>query len=397
MRTSRWPMPVFCALLLATSCVATAAVHAQVAAREAVPVTVPNSEQRIIKSTATGREYLVMVAWPDQPPPENGYRVLYVLDANAQFFTAMDTVRSYLRRTDVGPEIPTLLVGIGYPPGKNIQAERTLDLTPVTHEPRAKAQTGGADAFLEFIERDLKPQIAREYKVDPDRQTLMGHSLAGMFTLRALTLKPEAFESFIGMSSSFWFGGHVLSEEIETFARNRKPGDPPVRVLLVVGEYEEALRPGAWSHDPKGAAKSQADLQRRGQVTRAREAVRQLAAAPGVLVDFTEIPGEDHGSVIPAAIGRGVGFMLFGPTEVPAVPDARAYFDMTAEERYQLRLQVRALPDPHRIPWLNQLKRTLQEGLSKEEMQHLHAERLEMDQRHGSKPHLVNADPGEKP
>lgn len=397
MRTSRWRMPALCALLLAASCAATAAAQPRIATTETVPVTVPNSEQRIIRSTATGREYLVMVAWPDQPPPENGYRVLYVLDANAQFLTAVDTVRSYLRRTDVGPEIPTLVVGIGYPPGKNIQAERTLDLTPVTQEPRAKAQTGGADDFIDFIERDLKPWIARDYPVDPDRQSLMGHSLAGMFTLRTLTLRPEAFESFIGISSSFWFGGHVLSQEIEAFARNRKPGDAPVRVLLVVGEYEEALRPGAWSKDPAGASKSQADLQRRGQVTRAREAVRHLAAAPGVLVDFAEIPGEDHGSVIPAGMGRGVGFMLFGPTAVPAVPDARAYFDMTAEERYQLRLQVRALPDPHRIPWLNQLKRTLHEGLSQEEMKVLHDERQEMDQRHGSKPHLVNADPSEKP
>lgn len=404
MRIARWPRPALLSLLgmclLSLSSIAgqalaapqSTAAKARATAPAATPFTLPRSEQRLVKSNRNGREYLVMVAWPEQPPPENGYRVLYVLDANAMFLTAVDTLRSYLRRTDVGEDIRTVVVGIGYPPGADIPARRTWDLTPVSDEPRAKAPTGGADDFLAFIQEQVKPQIERDFHIDRKRQTLLGHSLAGMFTARALIRHPEAFESFIAISPSFWFGGYTLSDEIEAFARNRKPTDAPARVLLLTGQYEEALRPSAWAEDPERAARADADLARRGQVTRAREAARQLATAPGLLVDFNEIAGEDHGSVIPAAIGRGVGFVLFGPTTVPAVPTAREYFDMTGEQRYNLRLQVRALPDPHRIPWLNRLKQTLNDGLSKDEMQVLHAERLAMDERYGSKPHQVNAD-----
>src|SRR3546814_9772263 len=42
-----------------------------------------DSEVWRIRSEGSGLEYQIMVAWPDYPPPENGYRVIYVLDANA--------------------------------------------------------------------------------------------------------------------------------------------------------------------------------------------------------------------------------------------------------------------------------------------------------------------------
>ncbi|MGY1459452.1 MULTISPECIES: alpha/beta hydrolase [unclassified Luteimonas] len=382
--------------LLAASCavVAPAAgclAWAQPAATPVVPVTLPDSETTLLRSR-TGLEYRVFVAWPDYPAPEGGYRVIYVLDANAMFLTTVEAVRAHARRGDAGPDPGALVVGIGYPPGADIGARRTWDLTVPVAEPRAKAPTGGAADFFEFIQSELKPRIERDYRVDRARQTLMGHSLAGMFATRVMTRHPDAFESYVGMSSSFWFGGHGLSGEVEAFAKARTPGDTPVRVMLLAAEFEEAVHPRAWASSPDSAAKARDDLTQRGQVTRARAAAQQLAAAPGMIVDMAEIAGEDHGSVVPAAIGRGLRFVLSGPTAVPALPSAREYMAMTPEARYQLRLDVRALPDPHRVPWLNGLKRTLHGGLAKEELELLHTERNAMDARHGTRPHLINAD-----
>lgn len=369
-----------------------ATAHAQPAAAGVVPVTLANSETRLVRSERSGLEYQVMVAWPDYPPPEGGWRVIYVLDANAMFLTTVETVRSYGRRPDIGPDHGAVVVGIGYPQGADILARRTWDLSMKVDERRSRAPTGGAPDFFHFIEHELKPQVERDYRIDRARQTLMGHSLAGMFTTRVMTRHPESFESFIGISSSFWFGGHGLSEEVEAFAQARQPGDPTVRVMLLAGEHEETVRPRSWVRHHAEASRAREDLKQRGQVTRAREAARDLAAAPGMVVDVAEILGEDHGSVVPGAIARAVNFVIAGPTTVPGVPSAAAYMAMSADERYRLRLEVRALPDPHRIPWLNALKKTLQEGLSMEDRERLHAERNAMDERHGTRPHAVNAD-----
>ena len=116
-----------------------------------------------------------------------------------------------------------------------------------------------------------------------------------------------------------------------------------------------------------------------------------LAERTAVDARFDEIAGEDHGTVIPAAISRAVSFMLMPQLEVPPVPTAAAYWQMTPEQRYDLRMWVRQLPDRQRIPWLTGLRDTLHDGLSKEQVQTLHEERNRMDAEQGSKPHEVNA------
>lgn len=359
---------------------------------EAAEVRLPQSRQWTQRATGSGREYAVFVAVPDGPAPAGGYATIYVLDGNAMFLTAAEAVRAYARRRDPERDTRAIVVGIGYPDGVDVPAARTFDLTPAVQEPRSRYPAGGADAFLAFIEDDLKPRIAREFAVDPRRQALMGHSFGGLFTLYALTRRPQAFQTYVGMSSSFWFGGHDLSARVAAFAQARGAEAAPVRVLLTAGEYEQRPSPEDWARDPGRASKAAEDLAQRGQVVRAREAARQLAQAPGMLVDVREIAGEDHGTVIPAAIGRGVDFILNGPRGVPPVPTAQEYLQLGPEGRYRLRMQVRALPDPNRIPWLNALKANLTQGLDAAQREKLHAERQEMDARHGSRPHLVNAD-----
>lgn len=358
----------------------------------AAEVRLPQSRQWTQRATGSGREYAIFVAVPEGPAPEGGYATIYVLDGNAMFLTAAEAVRAYARRRDAERDTRAIVVGIGYPDGVDIAAARTFDMTPAVQEPRSRHPGGGADAFLAFIEDDLKPRIARELPVDPRQQALMGHSFGGLFTLYALTRKPQAFQAYVGMSSSFWFGGHDLSARVAAFAQARDADAAPVRVLLTAGEFEQRPPPADWARDPERASKAADDLARRGQVVRAQDAARQLAQAPGVLVDMREIAGEDHGTVIPAAIGRGVDFILNGPRSVPAVPSAADYLALGPDGRYRLRLAVRALPDPHRIPWLNTLKANLQQGLSPAQREALHAERQEMDARHGSRPHQVNAD-----
>lgn len=387
MRVSHWIL-VLAALLVAGP--APAAALAAVGERE--PYVLPGAEQRLVSASGSGRQYQVFVATPPQPPPADGYPVIYVLDGNAMFLTTVETVRAYARRRDDRSQLRALVVGIGYPPGADIAEARTFDLTPALDESRSRRPTGGADAFLDFLETDLKPAIARDYPVDAGRQALMGHSLAGLFVIDVLTRRPDMFQSYVAMSSSLWFGDHGVLPQVDAFVRQRTGDDAARRVLLTVGEYEERPRAEAWAGNRARARDSLHDLRRRGQVAHARRTAERLARAPAMLVDLAEIGGEDHGTVIPASIGRGVDFILAGPHEIPPVPTAAEYMALGAEGRYRLRMKVRALPDLHRIPWLRGLRASLGSGLSQEERARLHDERQRMDRTYGSRPHEVNAD-----
>lgn len=349
----------------------------------------PAASQRLIRATGSGREYQIYIAMPKGPAPAAGYAVMYVLDGDAMFHTMVDTVRAYERRPDGGEHTRAVVVGIGYPPGTDIPAARTLDMTPVaSDEPRVLKPNGGADAFLAFVEDELKPAIAREINIDPQRQALFGHSFGGLFALHALTTRPGSFQTYIAASPSLWYADAYMAKRVAQFATGN-PSPAPLRVLLTAGEYEQTLSPNMARRPEAGRVAGV--LKERAQVQRSRTAAEQLSTLPGTLAVAQEIAGEDHGTVIPSAIGRGVAFFLAGPA-LPPVPDAQAYLKMTAEQRYQLRLDVRDLPDSARIPWLNRLKKTLQDGLTKEQREMLHAERNRMDQEQGTKPHLINAD-----
>lgn len=348
------------------------------------PVVLAHAEQRRMRASQGGREYQIFIAAPTQPARQQRLPVIYVLDANSMFLTTVEAVRAYERRRDDSGGLQAVVVGIGYPPGIDINAARVFDLTPDRGKTRDGHPTGGGDDFRRFIENDLKPVIARDYPVDPKQQALMGHSLGGRFTLETLVQTPEAFQTYIAMSSSFWFDEHALGGRIRAFARARKADAVPVRVLLTAGELEEQLRPDAWMRNPEQAATQQARLRQRGQIRHARQAAEDLAGAAAMLVDFRPIADEDHGSVIPASIARGVDFILTGPMQLPALPSAEEYMKLGPEGRYRLRMQVRALPELQRANWLKGLKTSLKGGLDEATRKRLHAEKQELDLRYGS-------------
>lgn len=380
---------VVLALGLALAPAMAAAAPDQPAAAAAAPLQVKGAQQFDL-AAADGRSYRIFVSVPDKPAPRGGYGVFYVLDGNALFLTAMETVRAMERRPDVPRDLATVVVGIGYPDGVDIGSARTLDLTPPgSGNPRISAASGGADAFLDFIEGRLKPRIATLAPVDPARQALFGHSFGGLFVLHSMLRKPEAFAVRAAASPSIWFDRADIARQLADTLATRAPRSPPLKLLLTAGEYEQALSPLA--HSRPNVAKLALLQKERAQVDSSRALAAALVERTPVDARFDEIAGEDHGTVIPAAISRAVSFMLMPQMEVPPVPTAAAYWQMTPEQRYDLRMWVRQLPDRQRIPWLTRLRDTLHDGLSKEQGQALHEERNRMDAEQGSKPHEVNA------
>src|SRR5690606_34171859 len=129
-----------------------------------------------------------------QEAPPAGFPVIYVLDANSVFGTVTEAVRAQSRFPARSGVDPAIVVGIGYATDAPFHPDRHYDFTlPVpAHElpPHPDGGSwpgqGGSAAFLQFIERELKPQIERDFPVDTSRQTIFGHSLGGLFVLTAL-------------------------------------------------------------------------------------------------------------------------------------------------------------------------------------------------------------------
>jgi predicted alpha/beta superfamily hydrolase len=328
MRT-RKRMQAFCTSLRAVSVVMTCALLADATANAATAasavtpgqqgiagaVGIPHSHELRMRSSS-GRIYRIFVAQPTGPAPAKGYPVIYVLDANAMFGTVAEAVRLQSRAPDLSGVMPAIVVGIGYPGDADFNAERRWwDFTPV---PRAAQPidpgvppvpaSGGAEEFLAFIEKELKPRIAREFVIDRGRQVLFGHSLGGYFALHVLFRDPQAFDSYIASSPSLWWDERAIFDELDTLVARREPEEMNQSLLLSVGQFEHQLGPLA-------AASADADRMRE-RIAQDKELdagfERKLEALErrGLRVRSLEIEGEDHISVIPVVVNRALRFAL---------------------------------------------------------------------------------------
>jgi len=283
---------------------------------------VPGSAEWDMRSEATGATYRISVAEPVSGVPAAGVPVLYVLDGNGYFGAATDMARIQ----ELGMETRgALVVAIGYPLGDDPAAtrerrrlQRVMDLTPdapkgaeaLVARQMGGAPVGGAERFLQFLKRELEPELARRYRIDASDTALFGHSLAGRFALDVAFTHPESFRAIVAASPSiYWGGGDLLARE-KDFARRVAAGGKGPRLLITVGGLEETVLDLPLPGEADRAGYAQYVREAR-TVENAREMAGRLAKLPsgsGFVADFALFGGETHVSTVAAALARGIRF-----------------------------------------------------------------------------------------
>jgi predicted alpha/beta superfamily hydrolase len=243
------PFLLLLGMLLLTSAATAAPERTPAAADAGVSAVIPATRQFDFKSGINGHTYRIQVAMPFVPAPPNGYAVLYVLDGDGYFGTYSFAARM---RAMLGELQPAIVVGIGYPESESDMkvalVRRQYDLTPTKIDPQEAAQLGlstdpsalgGADTFLQVIEREIKPRVAAMLPVDSGRSIVFGHSLGGLFALHTLFTQPESFRTYLVLSPSIWFDHSAVLRNEAAFAAAVKSGKIAPRVFVAVGGEEE--------------------------------------------------------------------------------------------------------------------------------------------------------------
>jgi hypothetical protein len=276
------------------------------------PVTVQWSTQFDMTSQISGRSYRIFVFEPPLPPPEAGYPVLLALDGNMTFQIAAAMAAMY-----AFSGCPVLVVGVGYGVSPiEMQVLRLRDLTPPTPAdalPKRATQLGpenygGANGFRRFLTEELRPTIAAAHKVDPDREGLFGYSLGGLFVLDTLFQHPGAYRSYIAASPSIWWNDCAVLKHEPGFRRAVESGDASPRVLITVGDQEQASP----RRLPLGMSREAAEaLVGEGRmVDNAWELGTRLEklTGDGYHARFHAFEDEDHLTGLAASVGRALDF-----------------------------------------------------------------------------------------
>lgn len=269
---------------------------------------------RFLLRSATGSPYEIFVSLPREAPPPEGFPVLYLLDANADFALADHVVERLTRRPEATGVEPAIIVGIGYPDTESYNQERRhFDFTAGPTEDAFYETTtyefGGQDAFITFIRDSLKPVIRSHFPVNEDNETVLGHSLGGYFVVELAIRAPSLFSGYIAVSPSLWWDPECLFENLRT--RQVQP-QKPIRLFLAVGGWE--CDPAPWQQYGTRERAEEKDKVRRsrqmiGNIDLLSKQCRAICP-DSILVSSKLIDDEDHSSVYVVCLPGALRFAL---------------------------------------------------------------------------------------
>ena len=182
-------------------------------------------EKVSIRSDVLGEDRELFIYLPqDYEKSMKKYPVLYILDGEWHFVHTSGVVQ-FLSSPGV-ERIPEMLVVAV------VNTARGRDLSPSTW-PGYETYTGGADNFLRYFKDELIPYIDGHYRT-LSTKILVGHSLAGTFTLYAFLTQPEIFDAYIPLSPCLFWHDRFMMKKAEFFLKKFKD---IANIVYIAHEY----------------------------------------------------------------------------------------------------------------------------------------------------------------
>ena len=162
------------------------------------------------------------------------YPVLYMFDGHNVFYDSHATygkswgMKEYLTKT----RLPLMVVAVEC----NHEGERRLnEYAPWDFGDQQYRFEGLGSRTMDWITRELKPEIDASYRTLPDRDhtLIAGSSMGGLMTLYAMTAYNSVFSRGAALSPSLWAGGEHLPALIR-----RTPLAAPTRIWTDLGSGE---------------------------------------------------------------------------------------------------------------------------------------------------------------
>ena len=182
--------------------------------------------QHKINSQILNEERTILVRVPANYQTGEKFPVIYMLDAHPPQNAMMVGLIEQQVWGGFMPEM--IVVGIQ-------NTNRTRDMTPTKTE---RADSGGGENFIKFIESEVIPLVEKNYRTQPFR-VFAGHSLGGLTAVYAFVSRPDLFNAYIAASPVLhWDNKFVIKRAEELFKQNR---DFNKTLFITVGDEPDYM------------------------------------------------------------------------------------------------------------------------------------------------------------
>jgi predicted alpha/beta superfamily hydrolase len=268
------------------------------------PYILEGTEVQNISSKILKRDYEIFISLPDSYATSNKlYPVMFITDSNYAF----PLIRSISRRvSDKGKNLQEfILIGLSYSKGDAPVYSRNRDYTPTDINAKntkvnekAEGEYGQAEQYRKFIAEEVFPFIEKHYRTDMNRKIYAGHSYGGLFGAHILFNEPTMFNYYILSSPSLWFDNHSILEAERQYADTNK--DLAAKVFILIGSFEEVKLGVPRYHQDNDMVR---DIKNFEKILKARN-------YPNLSIHYEIIHDEDHLTVFPSSITRGLTWAL---------------------------------------------------------------------------------------
>ncbi|MEM6697770.1 MAG: alpha/beta hydrolase-fold protein [Bacteroidota bacterium] len=234
----------------------------------------PTGEHFELKADHRADNYRILVTLPRGYEKEDRkYPCLYLFYGDVNKVQAASGLVNMLYLSGQIP--PVIVVGV-------TNMNWGLDLTPIPVEGRK--ESGGADAYHNFVTQDLFKVVDERYKTS-DRRIMMGHSFGGLFGVHCFMKNPNDFDDYLLLSPSI----SKRADYLETAFKKKITSDTSLKnqfYYSVGSESTRIMRGALWLYDGLNAANENIRWQ------------------------FELVEGTNHGSVVPISFMNGLKFIF---------------------------------------------------------------------------------------
>ncbi len=248
------------------------------------PFQIKGIETLTITSKINSFQYELYIQLPkDYASSKKQYPMIILHDTNL-LFPIVSGVVNQMGGYDMED---TILVGISYSKEVHPQISRTRDFTPTFapdeksgHSLEAQKYSGKALDYIQFIDKQVIPLIAEQYRINENKKIFVGHSFGGLLGAYILLVKPDLFDSYIISSPSLWYDKAVIFDLEDSYFESHKTMD--AAVYMSIGKKENS----------NGNNKMVDDLLLYVKQLRSRKYA-------GLNLEVTVIPDASHASAFP--------------------------------------------------------------------------------------------------
>ena len=168
------------------------------------------SEKKIIYSEIVKDSFELYISIPKELALNKSYDVVYYCDANLKSGKLLRQMINSKANDHQGHRI---FVGIGHIGNFHVLRRRDFILPKIDNGDSIEAATikyGQIEKFYQFLKIELIPAINTKYKTNKQENSIIGHSLAGLFVFYCLFKNEGVFKNYYALSPSLWVDNYSI-------------------------------------------------------------------------------------------------------------------------------------------------------------------------------------------